>query len=49
MLKNELSIALIEAGELNKIKDWSPAPGTYSNRVSSLTNASQDFLKRAVS
>lgn len=46
VLKNELSIALIEAGELNKIKDWSPAPGTYSNRVSSLTNASQDFLKR---
>ncbi|KAJ2919548.1 hypothetical protein MD484_g874, partial [Candolleomyces efflorescens] len=45
-IQNNLSIALVEAGELNKIKEWAPAAGAISNRVSSLTNASQDFLKR---
>ncbi|KAF8075014.1 ubiquinone biosynthesis hydrox [Lyophyllum atratum] len=28
-----------------RVRQWSPSPGTYSNRVSSLTNASQSFLK----
>ncbi|KAF8967656.1 COQ6 monooxygenase [Flammula alnicola] len=39
------SITLIEGGDLSKIKAWNPAPGTFSNRVVSLTNASQAFLK----
>ncbi|EAU90565.2 COQ6 monooxygenase [Coprinopsis cinerea okayama7 len=28
------------------MKEWAPGPGLYSNRVVSLTNASQAFLKR---
>ncbi|KAH6915856.1 COQ6 monooxygenase [Coprinopsis sp. MPI-PUGE-AT-0042] len=41
-----LSVALVEAGDLTKLKEWAPAPGTYSNRVVSLTNVSQSFLQR---
>ncbi|KIK60472.1 hypothetical protein GYMLUDRAFT_43792 [Collybiopsis luxurians FD-317 M1] len=44
-LQNSLKIALVEAGDLSKIRDWSPPPGTFSNRVVSLTNASQTFLQ----
>ncbi|KAF9005962.1 hypothetical protein BDQ17DRAFT_1352476 [Cyathus striatus] len=39
-----LRVALIEAGDLNKIEKWSLAPDAFSNRVSSLTNDSQAFL-----
>ena len=46
IVKDNLSVALIEAGDLNKIQDWSMPMGSFSNRASSLTNASQDFLKR---
>ncbi|KAF5336069.1 hypothetical protein D9611_006401 [Ephemerocybe angulata] len=45
-IKDNLTVALIEAGDLTKIQEWSASPGDFSNRVSSLTNASQDFLKR---
>jgi ubiquinone biosynthesis monooxygenase Coq6 len=34
----------VEAGDLSKIQDWSPPDRTFSNRVSSLTNASLTFL-----
>ncbi|GLB41771.1 putative FAD-dependent monooxygenase required for the C5-ring hydroxylation during ubiquinone biosynthesis [Lyophyllum shimeji] len=40
-----LRVTLVEGGDLSKVKQWSPPSGTYSNRVSSLTNASQTFLK----
>ncbi|KAG9020626.1 putative ubiquinone biosynthesis monooxygenase, partial [Tulasnella sp. UAMH 9824] len=38
------SIALIEAGDLSRVRDWSQPGGTFSNRVSSITNVSQAFL-----
>ncbi|GAV99750.1 ubiquinone biosynthesis hydrox [Lentinula edodes] len=44
-LQNNLKIALVEAGDLSKVRDWSPPSDTFSNRVVSLTNASQAFLK----
>lgn len=44
-LQNNLKIALVEAGDLSKVRDWSPPTDTFSNRVVSLTNASQAFLK----
>ncbi|TFK39981.1 hypothetical protein BDQ12DRAFT_712046 [Crucibulum laeve] len=44
-IRENLKIALVEAGDLTKIQHWVPAPGTYSNRVSSLTNASTGFIK----
>jgi ubiquinone biosynthesis monooxygenase Coq6 len=44
-VRQNASITLVEGGDLTKIKNWVPAPGTYSNRVVSLTNASQAFLK----
>ncbi|KAF8909362.1 hypothetical protein CPB84DRAFT_1765951 [Gymnopilus junonius] len=43
--KRRLDITLVEAGDLDKIRAWNPSPGIYSNRVSSLTNASQSFLR----
>ncbi|KDR80553.1 hypothetical protein GALMADRAFT_222150 [Galerina marginata CBS 339.88] len=45
LLRNKLTVTLIEGGDLDKIKTWKPAPGHFSNRVSSLTNASQSFLQ----
>ncbi|KAG0705593.1 hypothetical protein DFH29DRAFT_906062 [Suillus ampliporus] len=44
--KKSLKIALIEAGDLSKIQDWSMPSDAYSNRVSSITDASQHFLDR---
>ena len=44
-VRQNLSITLIEGSDLNRIKTWTPSPGTFSNRVSSLTNASLSFLK----
>ncbi|THU97746.1 ubiquinone biosynthesis hydrox [Dendrothele bispora CBS 962.96] len=43
-LRESLKVALVEAGDLSKVQNWVPADGTYSNRVVSLTNASQAFL-----
>ena len=40
---------LIEAGDLNKVRNWNEGPSTFSNRVSSITNASQSFLGGAQS
>ncbi|KAJ8095220.1 putative ubiquinone biosynthesis monooxygenase [Marasmius tenuissimus] len=46
-LRETLKIALVEASDLSKVHDWntSTSPDTFSNRVSSLTNVSQAFLK----
>ncbi|RDB23405.1 Ubiquinone biosynthesis monooxygenase COQ6, mitochondrial [Hypsizygus marmoreus] len=40
-----LRVTLVEGGDLSKVRQWSPPPGSFSNRVSSLTNASQALLK----
>ncbi|KZT74380.1 ubiquinone biosynthesis hydrox [Daedalea quercina L-15889] len=45
LVENTLRIVLVEAGDLSKIRDWAPAQSNFSNRVSSITNASQAFLK----
>ncbi|KAF5331473.1 hypothetical protein D9758_015502 [Tetrapyrgos nigripes] len=39
-----IKIALVEAGDLSKVRKWTPEEGTFSNRVVSLTNESQAFL-----
>ncbi|KAG6837355.1 hypothetical protein H0H93_010957 [Arthromyces matolae] len=44
-VRQNLRVALVEGGDLSKARKWSPCSETYSNRVSSLTNASQTFLK----
>ncbi|KAI0322767.1 hypothetical protein OF83DRAFT_1160967 [Amylostereum chailletii] len=43
--KEVLKVALIEASDLSKVRDWSMPADAFSNRVSSLTNLSQGFLK----
>jgi ubiquinone biosynthesis monooxygenase Coq6 len=45
IIRESLRVTLVEAGDLAKIRDWDPQPGIFSNRVSSLTNTSQSFLK----
>ncbi|KAA8903579.1 hypothetical protein FN846DRAFT_780004 [Sphaerosporella brunnea] len=42
---NGLRVALIESLDLEPTRKWNPAPGTYSNRVSSLTPGSAGFLQ----
>ncbi|KAL0953694.1 hypothetical protein HGRIS_004888 [Hohenbuehelia grisea] len=44
-VRDTLRVVLVEAGDLSKVHDWQIAPEHYSNRVSSLTNASQSFLQ----
>ncbi|KAI0642354.1 ubiquinone biosynthesis hydrox [Trametes meyenii] len=44
-IRNTLRVVLVEAGELDKVGNWEPPAGTFSNRVSSITNASQHFLQ----
>ncbi|KAI0339515.1 ubiquinone biosynthesis hydrox [Trametopsis cervina] len=46
LARDALKVTLIEASDLAQINDWNPAPGTYSNRVSSITNSSQTFLQK---
>ncbi|KAJ7252719.1 hypothetical protein B0H12DRAFT_609365 [Mycena haematopus] len=45
LARESLRVALVEASDLSNIYDWTPAPGTFSNRASSLTHTSQMFLK----
>ncbi|KAF7370679.1 Ubiquinone biosynthesis monooxygenase COQ6, mitochondrial [Mycena sanguinolenta] len=45
LVRESLRVALVEASDLSKVLDWTPAAGTFSNRASSLTNKSQTFLK----
>ncbi|ESK94906.1 ubiquinone biosynthesis monooxygenase coq6 [Moniliophthora roreri MCA 2997] len=44
-LRESLKVALVEAGDLSRIRHWTMPTDTFSNRVSSLTNVSQAFLK----
>ncbi|KAF4610564.1 hypothetical protein D9613_006875 [Agrocybe pediades] len=44
-IRKNASITLIEGGDLSKIKSWNPPSESFSNRVSSLTNASYAFLQ----
>ncbi|KAF5362510.1 hypothetical protein D9756_002499 [Leucocoprinus leucothites] len=44
-VQESLRITLVEAGDLDKIRNWQLPPEKYSNRVSSLTNASHAFLQ----
>lgn len=43
--RDNLKIALVEGSDLSKVMDWSLPPTQFSNRVSSLTNASRLFLE----
>lgn len=45
LVRESIKVALIDAGDLSKIRDWSLPPNTFSNRVSSITNASRTFLE----
>ncbi|KAI0369821.1 ubiquinone biosynthesis hydrox [Pilatotrama ljubarskyi] len=45
LVRNALRVVLVEASDLAKVESWSPPAGTFSNRVSSITNASQSFLQ----
>ena len=47
-IRESLRITLVEAGDLSKVRDWIPQPDIFSNRVSSLTNASRHFLKGVI-
>ncbi|KAI0831854.1 ubiquinone biosynthesis hydrox [Trametes gibbosa] len=44
-IRDALKIVLVEAGDLDKVGNWALAADTFSNRVSSITNASQSFLQ----
>lgn len=43
-VQESLRVVLVEASDLTKVKQWS-LPEGYSNRVSSITNASRGFLQ----
>lgn len=44
-MRESVKVALIDAGDLSKIRDWSLPADTFSNRVSSITNTSRTFLE----
>ncbi|OBZ66876.1 Ubiquinone biosynthesis monooxygenase COQ6, mitochondrial [Grifola frondosa] len=44
IVRETLRITLVEAGDLSRVRGWSLQPSSFSNRVSSITNASQSFL-----
>ncbi|KAF8636431.1 hypothetical protein AX17_003613 [Amanita inopinata Kibby_2008] len=44
LVRGNLRVALIEAGDLSTVQRWTMPSECFSNRVSSLTNASQAFL-----
>ncbi|KAJ6493645.1 hypothetical protein C8R47DRAFT_1044073 [Mycena vitilis] len=45
LVRDSLRVALVEASDLSKVRDWAPAPGAFSNRASTLTHKSQTFLR----
>lgn len=45
LVRDSVKVALIDAGDLSKIRDWSLPVDTFSNRVSSITNTSRTFLE----
>ncbi|KAH7105941.1 ubiquinone biosynthesis hydrox [Auriculariales sp. MPI-PUGE-AT-0066] len=42
--RQSLSVALVEAGDLSKVADWSMPDDAFSNRVVTITNVSRAFL-----
>jgi hypothetical protein len=40
-----MSVTLVEGGDLEKLKTWSPPSDKFSNRVVSLTNTTKSFLE----
>lgn len=46
-IRDTLRVVLVEASDLSKVRNWNEGPSTFSNRVSSITNASQAFLEGA--
>ncbi|EJF64010.1 ubiquinone biosynthesis hydrox [Dichomitus squalens LYAD-421 SS1] len=44
-IRDTLRVVLVEASDLSKVRNWNDGPSTFSNRVSSITNASQAFLQ----
>ena len=44
-MRESVKVALIDAGDLSNIRDWSRPPNTFSNRVSAVTNTSRTFLE----
>lgn len=42
---SSLRVALIEASDLSAVRKWQPEGDSFSNRVSSITNASREFLQ----
>ncbi|OCH85256.1 ubiquinone biosynthesis hydrox, partial [Obba rivulosa] len=45
VVRDALKVTLVEAGDLDKVRGWSMQQGRFSNRVSSITSASQAFLR----
>ena len=43
-IRSTQTVALIEASDLSKVKGWSMPQSAFSNRVSSITNASYEVL-----
>ncbi|KAG8988991.1 putative ubiquinone biosynthesis monooxygenase [Tulasnella sp. JGI-2019a] len=44
-VRETTKIALVEAGDLSTIRAWTQPEGTWSNRVSSITNSSKAFFE----
>ncbi|TFY83192.1 hypothetical protein EWM64_g824 [Hericium alpestre] len=44
-IRGQLSVTLVEGGDLQKIREWAMPTDAFSNRVVSLTNTSQNFLQ----
>lgn len=42
--QKQMSITLVEGGDLEKLKTWNPTTDKFSNRVVSLTNITKSFL-----
>ncbi|KAH7885844.1 hypothetical protein F5I97DRAFT_1875893 [Phlebopus sp. FC_14] len=45
LVRESVKVALVEAGDLSRIRDWTLPVDVYSNRVSSITNTSRAFLE----
>jgi len=45
--KAALRVALVDASDLSTVRNWSPGGSIFSNRVSSITNKSREFLQGA--
>lgn len=43
--QSHLRVALVEASDLANVRSWSPEKTIFSNRVSSITNTSREFLQ----